>query len=214
MRRFIGAMVVVVVTGIVLLLGACVSSPKVEKPQMIQEAKPEVIDDQYHGTRETPDWVFMEPDEIANNVKDYYVFKFMRSGKDLDGLRLWTRGFVASSEIARLVSVKVKDKFVGAAAGDKDKLETYMEEVVKSVSKAQFSGARKKASYWWLIRKVNTDGTVEEKYEYFMLYYVPKDQIDQAIKRALEEADKRVKPKSEEEVTARERVKEAFGKGL
>ena len=206
MKRVLGIVVIVAFA----FLGSCTSTPKVEKPQMVKEAKPEVIDDQYHGTRETPDWVFMEPDEIAAKVKDYYVFKFMRSGKDLDGLRLWTRGFVASSEIARLVSVKVKDKFVGAAAGDKDKLETYMEEVVKSISKDQFSGARKKASYWWLIRKVNADGTVEERYEYFMLYYVPKDQIDKAIERALAEADKKVKPKSEDEITARERVKKAF----
>ena len=194
----------------VILLASCMGGPKVEKPEMIQEAKPEIIDDQYHGARETPDWVFQDEDEIASNVKDYYVFKFVQQGKDLDGLKLWTRGFVASSEIARIVSTKVKDKFVGAAAGDKDKLETYMEEVVKSISKAQFSGARKKASYWWQIRKVGADGSVEEVYEYYLLYYVPKEQIDNAIRRALEEADKKIKPKSEDEKTARERVKKAI----
>ena len=194
----------------VILLASCMGGPKVEKPEMIQEAKPEIIDDQYHGARETPDWVFQDEEELASNVKDYYVFKFQQSGKDLDGLKLWTRGFVAASEIARVVSTKVKDKFVGAAAGDKDKLETYMEEVVKSISKAQFSGARKKASYWWQIRKVGADGSVEEVYEYFLLYYVPKEQIDGAIRRALEEADKRIKPKSEDEKTARERVKKAI----
>ncbi len=194
----------------VILLASCMGGPKVEKPEMIQEAKPEIIDDQYHGARETPDWVFQDEEELASNVKDYYVFKFQQSGKDLDGLKLWTRGFVAASEIARVVSTKVKDKFVGAAAGDKDKLETYMEEVVKSISKAQFSGARKKASYWWQIRKVGADGSVEEVYEYYLLYYVPKEQIDSAIRRALEEADKRIKPKSEDEKTARERVKKAI----
>ena len=209
MKRF--ALFLLIVPADILV--SCAGGPKVEKPQMVQEAKPEVIDDQYHGTRETPDWVFLDEDELGAKVKDYYVFKFQQSGKDLDGLKLWTRGFVAASEIARVVSTKVKDKFVGAAAGDKDKLETYMEEVVKSISKAQFSGARKKASYWWEIRKVEADGSVEDVYEYYLLYYVPKDQIDSAIKRALEEADKRVKPKSEDEFTARERVKKAMESG-
>lgn len=199
---------------IAVLFTSCVGSPKVEKPAMIQEAKPEVIDDQYHGARETPDWVFLDENELLSKAKGYYVFKFQESGKDLDGLKLWTRGFTASSEIARLVSTKVKDKFVGAAAGDKDKLETYMEEVVKSISKAQYSGAMRKASYWWQIRKVKADGSVEDIYEYYLLYYVPKDQIDSAIGRALQEADKKVKPKSEDEKTARSRVKDSFGGGL
>ncbi len=201
-------------TAIVVFFSSCAGSPKVEKPAMIQEAKPEIIDDQYHGARETPDWVFLDESELLSKEKNYYVFKFQDTGQDLNGLKLWTRGFTASSEIARLVSTKVKDKFVGAAAGDKDKLETYMEEVVKSISKAQYSGAMKKASYWWEIRKVKADGSVEEYYEYYLLYYVPKDQIDNAIERALQNADKKVKPKSEDEKTARSRVKEAFGNGL
>ncbi|MCD6123427.1 MAG: hypothetical protein J7K04_16465 [Spirochaetales bacterium] len=199
---------------IAVFFSSCAGSPKVEKPAMIQEAKPEIIDDQYHGARETPDWVFLDENELLTKEKDYYVFKFQETGKDLDGLKLWTRGFTASSEIARLVSTKVKDKFVGAAAGDKDKLETYMEEVVKSVSQAQYSGALRKASYWWQIRKVKVDGSVEDVYEYYLLYYVPKDQIDSAIERALQDMDKKVKPKSEDEKTARSRVKEAFSNGL
>jgi hypothetical protein len=43
---------------------------------------------------------------------------------------------------------------------------------------------------------------------------VPREQIDAAIQRALDEQAGRSKPKTEEEQTARDRVKELFGEGL
>lgn len=199
-----------------LFVVSCASGPKVEKPEMSKENKVQVIDDQYHGSRPTPDWIFLEPNEMEGKgeYKDVYVFKFVQQGQDVDGLRVWVRGFAASSEIARMVSTRVQDKFVGAAAGDKDKLETYLEEVVKSVSDEQYSGARKAADYWWQIQKAAVDGSLNQVYEYYLLFAVPKDQIDQAIKRALADADGKAKPKSEDEQTARDRVKAVMQQGL
>jgi hypothetical protein len=197
------------------LLVSCASVP-IEKPVVTKENRPMVMDDQYHGTRETPDWIFMEPKEMegTGQYKDVYLFKVVQQGMDIDGLRAWASGFVAPSDIARTVSIRVQDKFVGAAAGDKNKLETYMEEVVKSVSQAQYSGAKKTAEYWWQIQKANADGTISQVFEYYMLYTVPKDQIDQAIKRAIDEAANAQPPKTEDETTARDRVKAAMGQGL
>ncbi len=197
-----------------LLIVSCGSSPKskppkVEKPEVSKENKPVVMDDQYHLTRPTPDWIFLEANEMEGKgeYKDLYLFKYAQQGQDVDGLRLWVRGFSQASEIARVVSTRVQDKFVGAAAGDKDKLETYLEEVVKTVSEAQYSGARKQADYWWQIQRANTDGTVSQYYEYHLLFGVPKTQIDQAIKRALDDANGKVKAKTEDEQTARDRVR-------
>jgi hypothetical protein len=199
-----------------MLIVSCSSTPKVEKPEMSPENKVKVIDDQYHGARETPDWIFLETSEIEKKpeYKNVYLFKFVQQGQDVDGLRIWVRGFSEASEIARLVSTRVQDKFVGAAAGDKDKLETYLEEVVKSVSEAQYSGARQASAYWWQIQKANVDGSVAQFYEYYLLYAVPKEQIDAAIKRALDDAQNKVKPKSEDEQTARDRVKAVMDQGL
>ncbi len=212
MKRIV--LVSLAVIAAVLLIVSCGSSPKnkppkVEKPPVSIEGKPLVIDDQYHGSRQTPDWIFLEANEMEGkgDYKDLYLFKYSQQGQDIDGLRLWVRGFSQASEIARVVSTRVQDKFVGAAAGDRDKLETYMEEVVKTVSAAQYSGARKQADYWWQIRRSNTDGTFTEYYEYHLLFGVPKTQIDQAIKRALDDASGKVKPKSEDEQTARDRVR-------
>jgi hypothetical protein len=43
---------------------------------------------------------------------------------------------------------------------------------------------------------------------------VPREQIDAAIQRALSQQGAKSKPKSEEEQTARDRVKELFSEGL
>ncbi len=195
---------------------SCQSTPKIEKPEVSKEGKVTVIDDIYHLTRATPDWIFLSSSEIEKQgtYKDSYVFKFVQQGQDVDGLRLWVRGFSVASEIARMVSTRVQDTFVGAAAGDKNKLETYLEEVVKSVSSAQYSGAVMAAEYWWQIQKAAVDGNLTQTYEYYLLYSVPKTQIDQAIKRALAEADGKVKAKSEDEQTARDRVKKVMDGGL
>jgi hypothetical protein len=195
---------------------SCSSTPKIDKPVVSAEGKVTIIDDVYHLTRPTPEWIFLETMEIEKQgaYKDSYLFKFVQQGQDVDGLSLWVRGFAAASEIARMVSTRVQDTFVGAAAGDKDKLETYLEEVVKSVSSAQYSGAVQAAKYWWQIQKASVDGNLTQVYEYYLLYSVPKAQIDQAIKRALAEADGKAKPKSEDEQTARDRVKAAMEGGL
>lgn len=199
----------IVLFAIAALLASCASQPKIEKPVVTQEGKVQVIDDQYHLSRETPDWIFLEPAEVekASEYKGQYVFKGVSTGRDINGLQLWVKNFVVSSDLARFVSVRVQDKFVGAAAGDIDKLETYMEDVVKSVSEAQYSGARIVKQYWWQIRRSKADGGIEDVYEYYVMYTVDKAQIDAAIKRALEESNQKVKPKSEDEQTARDRVK-------
>ena len=199
----------VVLLGAAALVVSCASQPKVEKPVVTQEGKVQVIDDIYHLSRETPDWIFLEPAEIekASEYRDLYVFKGVSTGKDINGLQLWVKGFIVSADLARFVSVRVQDKFVGAAAGDIDKLETYMEDVVKSVSEAQYSGARIVKQYWWQIRKARADGGIDDIYEYYVLYTVDKKQIDAAIRRAIEQNDAKAKAKTEDEQTARDRVK-------
>ena len=198
----------------VAIIGAtfCVSclGPRIREPEMSRENQPEVLDDMYHQARDVPRWIFLEIGELEADAEGVYLFKFIESGRNLDGLKLWARGFSASSEIARMVTTDVRDKFVAAAVGDKDLLETYIEETVKSLSGAQYSGARKTGEYWWQVRRMHADGTVEDVYEYFLLYSVPQEQIDAAIRRALGEAEEKAEPKNEEEQKARERVKEAF----
>ena len=113
--------------------------------------------------------------------------------------------------LAALIQNKVKDKFVGAAAGDKDFIETYMEEVVKSVSEGEFSGFREQDKFWVRKRYFDQDGNVDhEEFRYLFLLTVPKKEIADAVKRAFDGT----KPETAEEVSAKERVLEAWGDGF
>jgi hypothetical protein len=188
--------------------------PKPEEPVVVEPPPPMeewvIID---HKTKDfggqVPDWVTMTAIDLESQdkYKDYFVFIIDHVGKDLNGIELWARGFSAPSEVARMVSTRVEDKFVGAAAGDMDMLETYMEEVVKTMSEAEFAGIRTEDSFW--VKKQNKANTNQIEYRYLFLITVPRSEIEIAIDRAFGDADA-VAPRTEEEQTARDRVKEAF----
>ena len=210
----------------VLMIGliGCASSPKKsDKPkgEIKVETKvypPKVVEHKntaFGG--EVPEWVFQEADELEkqDKYKGAYVFKFDQTGESLDGVQAWTRSFVAATEVARMVSIRVTNKFAGALVGDKDKVETYMEEVAKVLAQAQYAGARKVGDFWVHQQTYKSDGKPDKLiYRYLLLYSVPKEQIDAAIARALDEQAGKNKPKSEEEQTARDRVKELFKEGM
>jgi len=164
-----------------------------------------------------PNWVFEEQADIEA-VKDYkglYGFKFEQTGKDLEGVKAWTRSFTAATEVARMVSTRVMNKFVGAQIGDKDMVETYMEEVAKILAVAEYAGARQKADFWVYQQYYSDDGKPTDKtYRYLLLYTVPREQIDAAIQRSLDAQSGKAKPKTEEEQSARDRVKELFSDGM
>ena len=199
---------------VLVFAAACAGKPE-PKETVSVTAPPEyqIID---HKTRDfggsVPEWVTQSASDLeaTPKYKDFYVFVDDQLGRDLEGLKLWARGFSIASEIARLVSTSVQDKFVGAAAGDRNALETYLEEVVKSVSQAQYSGARVEQDFWVKRRKL-TDNT--EDFRYLFLVTVPRQQIDAAIQRALKDADQNAKPTPDKQ-TAIDRVKKAFDSGL
>ena len=219
-------LIVLLFIALAILMVGCGSDPQpveVEEPEdtIVVETQvfpPKVIE---HKTSafggSVPEWVFMEAMDLekTEEYSDSFVFVFDDSGENLDFLKAWASGFQAGQEVARMVSTRVKSKFVGAQVGDDENLEKYMENVVKTVSEAQFSGARKAGDFWVYQQYYNDDGTPDNKmYRYLLLYVVPKDQVLDAIDRALEEANNTNKPKNEEEITARERVKELYSEGL
>jgi len=114
-----------------------------------------------------------------------------------------------------MVSIRVMNKFAGAQVGDKDMVETYMEEVAKVLAVAEYAGARKKDDFWIHRQFYDDNGSPTKKeYTYYMLYTVPQEQIDAAIQRSLDAQNNKNKPKTEEEQTARDRVKELFSENL
>jgi hypothetical protein len=204
---------------------ACAGGPKAapEKPKGEIKVEPQVYPPKVIEHKNTafggdvPDWVFLEQDELEK-LPEYdgvYVFKFDQTGKDLEGVKAWTRSFTAATEVARMVSTRVMNKFAGAQVGDKDMVETYMEEVAKVLALAEYAGARKKADFWVHLQTFTDEGQKDQQvYRYLLLYTVPREQIDAAIQRALDAQSQKAKPKTEEEQTARDRVKELFSEGL
>ena len=205
--------------GAALVLVSCASAPAT--PANLPAAKEstiELIDDQFHE-KKFPDWVKMtaNPADIEDSEAilkadkgKVYVFVTTSQGKSLDGVQSWAKNFNMAADIASMVSTRVQSTFAGAAAGDKDKLEGYMEQVVKTMSSATYSGARRRSEYWARIRETTPDGKVSDYYEYYLLVTIPKDVLDSQIKKALDGADTAVKPKTAEEQTARDRVKKSL----
>ncbi|MCX7786788.1 MAG: hypothetical protein N2442_03715 [Spirochaetes bacterium] len=215
------------ITLVFALVIGCASKPA-PKPAQPQASKPpapaqplvkrpDILDHKnYKWGREPPEWVTMNVDELQklDKYKDVYVFKFESPrAKDLQGAELWTKNFTAAAEIAQQIRNRVQVKFAGAAAGDMNKLEGYMEQVVKSFSDTTVVGYKQVDSYWVQMRYYKPDGNVEEDaYTYLALYTIPKTVLDEQIRKALDEAAVANKPRSPDEETARKRVKDAFAK--
>lgn len=213
-----------VVIGVLLALvmAGCASSPEPEpeesRPTMAEPTtrRPEMVDHKnYKWGTPVPDWVTMEVDEIENlsEFEDQYVFKFESPrAQSLQGAELWTRNFQAASSIAQTVQNRVQTRFAGAAAGDMDLVENYMEQVVATFSDQEFSGYRAARDYWVRMRYFDAEGEVEEDaYTYVVLYTIPESTLDRMVQDALDGADTNL---TEEQATVRDRVKDAFEQGL
>jgi hypothetical protein len=188
-----------------------ISAPAVKQPDMLDHKN-------FKWGTQPPEWVTMNVDDLEalDKYKNDYVFKFESPvAQNLQGAELWTRNFTANSEIAGQVRTRVQAKFAGAAAGDMNDLGTYMENTVKSLSDATFSGYRQRDSYWVQMRYYKPDGSPDrEGYTYLALYTIPRNVLDKLISDALNGAESAEKPKTENEKTARDRVKEALAEGL
>jgi len=176
---------------------------------------PEMIDHKnYQFGKEVPEWVSMEQYDIEQlpRYKDVYVFKFTsEKSKDLEGSQIWMRNFTVASEVSRLISQRIKDKAVSAAAGNADAIDGYTKELVKIVSEANMSGLKKETDYWTCRRYFKADGDVEgDFYATFMLYSVPRKVLDGIIKDAIAKANEKEKPKSQEEIDLRNMVNKAM----
>ncbi len=213
-------------------VAGCASKPAPKKEAPKQEVKkeepkkteplvkrPDILDHKnYKWGKEPPDWVDKNIDDLEalDKYKNDYVFKFESPrSKDLQGAELWTKNFTAATEIAQQVKTRVQVKAAAAAAGDINQIGGYMEQVVKSFSDATFSNYKQKDNYWVQMRYYKADGSVDqEAYTYIALYTIPKNVLDDLVRKALEQAGSTVKPKTEQEKTAQKRVQEALSEGL
>jgi hypothetical protein len=200
----------------VLLLMAFVScaSPPPPPPQEeepIQASNPYRVIEHKNtmlgGT--VPDWATMAIGALEADPRftDNYVFKFEEVGQDLTGVKLLADRMNAPAAIAQQINARVQSKFAGAQVGDNNFVETYFENTVKTISEATISGFRKYDDFW-VHREVIETG--EREYIYYSLFIIPVQEVD----RLIQEAITGQAAVTEEETTARERVREIFAEGL
>jgi len=211
MRKFI-ALGLLLAIGFVL--ASCGGKPKASGGFVEGEDAEEVVVIDHKNKAlggEAPEWVFMSIADLEamDKYEDSYVFKVEADGKDKDGALAMLRGMEVPTMVARQISLRVQNKFVGAQVGDKDTLETYMENVTKSLAVATITGLREQDNYWVKLQEGS-----DKYYRALLFVTVPREEIQAAIDRALDEEAARTKPKTEEEQKARDRVKEVFGSGL
>jgi hypothetical protein len=212
---------------VALAFAACSSRPKtvaVEAPKYEEKTEAYVVLDHKAKAvgQDVPDWVTLYISdglpgvERLDQFKDKYVFVGEDTGTNLNALRQWSSGFTVAQEMARMVSTRVQAKFVGAAAGSPDsEYGRYFEDVVKNVSSASFSGARKENDYWLFKRYFKADGKTvdQEAYDFYVLVTIDKGILERQISEVLD-GTKTDAPLTREQQTAVERVKEAFYEGF
>lgn len=161
-----------------------------------------------------PAWVRTSELDLQNSpdYKDFYVFKFMEEGESLRGAQLAAERLQAGPAIASQINQRVQAKFVGAEVGDRNLMESYMENVVKSLADAQISGMRTQ-SFWTKVRVTDPDGRVRDVYRVRVLATVPRQTLDTLVRQALDGAE-RERPLTEGQRAARARVRQAIEEGF
>lgn len=201
---------------------SCASAPKAEvveeeeNPITKSNVKmPDTLD--YKGQAygmSIPDWVMQRPVEMEemDRYAEKYVFKVEspRSGSQ-QGAEMYAENMQAFAEVAKLINNRVQSKFSGATVGDRDSVETYMEQVTKSLADAQVSGLRKEDSFWVYRRYYDADGEVEEEaFTVLLLYTIDRGVLDELITSAIEGTT----PDTEEGTRAKDLVKGELSEGL
>jgi len=211
-----------IVLALVAVVG-CASKPPTKAPAPVTTAKFEIL--QHKGTTlgvmNPPDWVQAAvngPKDVERlaDYKDQYVVIVDVTGKSLDGVQLAAANLNATTEVSRYLSLRVKDTFAGAQVGDKDKIETYMERAVKSVSDATFSGFSKAADWWVQLRWYKPDNTKtfdHDEYRYLALYTIDKAVLKQQLDKILSGAAA-AEPMTPEKQKAIDLVQQSFYDGF
>jgi len=214
--------IIAVASAVALAFVGCASAPaptSTSAPVKMPVAyPPQILEHQntaFGG--DVPVWVTTEAQDLQSQdkYKDVYVFKFEGAGQDLDGTKIATDKLDAVATIASQISTRVQAKFAGAQVGDKNKVETYFENIVKTLTDTKFSGLKKEGSFWVHLQLFTPEGKPDkQEFRVRVLYTIPKKTLDDQVKAAIDGLDSTGdKPKTEDEKTARDEVKKALTDG-
>ena len=202
-KERMGVTLAVVLIGV---LAGCAGAPETP-PAEFEQAGFTIIEHKNSTLGgDVPDWATMDVGELEEDDRfaGKYVFRFEETGRDLSGVRTIANTMSVPSEVARMISTRVQQIFAGAQVGDQDMVETYFENVVKTISETEINGLRKYGDFWVLKQYTNEDGSRGEKeYVYYTLYTIDEEIVEELIDRAIRDID----AETEEELSARDRVR-------
>ena len=143
--------------------------------------------------------------DLIEKLKTYegkYCFIAEEISNNLNAGLAWAEGVNMPQTIARNVATRVESMFTGASSGSLDgEYNTYFENVVKTITDIDYSGAKEAGEWWVLVRRYDND--VKKKYtdEYriYSLYTMDKDYLDMQIINAIEKAAKESESSAEKE---------------
>ena len=95
--------------------------------------------------------------------------------------------------IARNVATRVESMFTGASSGSLDgEYNTYFENVVKTITDIDYSGAKEAGEWWVLVRRYDNDVRKKytDEYRIYLLYTMDKEYLDMQIMNAIEAVEK------------------------
>lgn len=228
MKKILGILIVLMT---VVALAGCGSSakskPTAEKQNVqppaptVKTYPPQIIE--HKGTafgRDYPKWMdaALDGPKAVEKLPDFankYIVVVQEDGADLTGANLAASRLNAQTTVAALISTRVKDTFAGAQVGDKDKIETYMERAVKSVSDATFSGFAMESDWWVKLQSFTSDGKPDKQfYRVIQIWGIDKDTLQKQIQAVLKnEADKEP-AKTPEKQRAMDLVQQSFFDGF
>lgn len=140
--------------------------------------------------------------EKLSDYQDKYCFIAEEVSANLNAGLAWAKGVNMPQTIARNVETRVESVFSSASSGSLDgEYETYFENIVKSITNIDYSGAKEAGEWWVLARRYDND--VKKKYtdEYriFLMYTMDKDYLDMQIINAIDKASKESESSAEKE---------------
>ncbi len=225
MKKTLWIVTIVAVAALLAMGTACSSSPESapEKKDASAEAapaepdvkRPVILD---HENRKwgdpVPEWVKMDGVDLEkqDDYEGQYVFVVESPvSQSLDGAKMAATNFGVMAQVSQMINTRVQNKFSGAQVGDQDSIETYMEQVTKTLSEAQISGLRQERDYWVKQRYFDADGEVEkEAYTVKMLYTIDQAILDELVKSAVDGTE----PETEEAQRAKDLVQGELSEGL
>ena len=222
MKKILGILIVLLTIAAVI---SCASKPKtngVNPPApTVKVYPPQIIE--HKGTafgRDYPKWMdaALDGPKAVEKLPDFankYVVIVQEDGKDLTGAQLAASKLDAQATIAAMISTRVKDTFAGAQVGDKDKIETYMERAVKSVSEATFTGFAMEGDWWAKLQTFTPDGKASDQvYRVIQLWTIDKDALKQQVDKQLSGAAAAETAPTPEKQKAMDLVQQSFFDGF